>query len=124
MMRRSAEARHALTVIAERGSEISGFCIAHVERTSGGMRFGYIITLDVAPEERQHGLARSMMQQIEAQARDAGCIAMLLHVAVANASAIRFYERSGYARSHAVHEFYGPGLDAFVYRKSISALST
>lgn len=123
MMRRSAEARNALTVVAERGSEIAGFCIAHVERTSGGLRFGYIITLDVAPGERRRGLARSMMQQIEAQARDAGCIAILLHVAVANEGAIRFYERSGYVRSQSVRAFYGPGLNAFIYRKPLSALS-
>ena len=123
MMRRSAEARNALSVVAERGSEIAGFCIAHVERTSGGMRFGYIITLDVAPGERRRGLAGNMMRQIEAQARDAGCIAMLLHVAVANESAIRFYERSGYVRGQFVRAFYGAGLDAFVYRKPLSALS-
>ena len=122
MMRRSAEARHALTVVAERGSEIAGFCIAHVERTSGGICFGYIITLDVALGERRRGLARSMMQRIETQARDAGCIAMLLHVAVANAGAIRFYERSGYVRSQPVRSFYGAGLDAFVYRKPLSAI--
>lgn len=123
MMRRSAETRHALTVVAERGTQIAGFCIAHVERSSVGARFGYIITLDVAAGERRRGLGRSMMQQIEAQARDAGCIAMLLHVAAANESAIRFYERSGYVRSQSVRAFYGPGLDAFVYRKSILSLS-
>ena len=120
MMRRCAETRGALTVVAERGTAIAGFCIAHVERSSAGARYGYIITLDVAPSERRRGLARSMMQHIETQAGNAECIAMLLHVAVANENAIRFYERSGYVRSQIVRAFYGSGLDAFLYHKPIS----
>jgi [ribosomal protein S18]-alanine N-acetyltransferase len=129
MMRRFAEARHALTVIAEcpdeqnagdagRESEIAGFCIAHVER-SGKDRMGYIITLDVAPERRRQGLARHMMEQVEEEARAAGCSAMALHVSLKNEGALRFYEREGYVRSRFCRDFYGRGLDAFVYRKSL-----
>lgn len=123
MMRRSAEAGNALTVVVERECEIVGFCIAHVERASGGTRFGYIITLDVAPEQRRRGLAQRMMQRIEAQAREAGCEIVALHVSVSNESAISFYERAGYLRSHTVRAFYGAGLHAFVYRKRLPRLS-
>jgi ribosomal-protein-alanine N-acetyltransferase len=121
LMRRFAEARNALTIIAERGAGIAGFCIAHVERSRDGERVGYIVTLDVAPEQRRRGLAGLIMREIETQAHDAGCVVMALHVAVANDSAIRFYERSGYVPSHVVRGFYGPGLDALVYRKPLCA---
>lgn len=119
-MRQFAEARNALTVIAERdgSAEIAGFCIAHVERSGEG-RVAYIVTLDVAPEQRRHGLAQAMMAELEEQARKVGCGAMELHVSVENKGAIAFYQREGYARVAIVKGFYGGGRDAFVFRKDI-----
>lgn len=118
-MRQFAEARNALTVVAEtNGGEIAGFCVAHVERVHGG-QVAYIVTLDVAPLHRRHGLARQMMERIEDQARGAGCESMALHVSVENSGAIAFYETEGYERSHGVDGFYGLGRDAFVCRKTL-----
>jgi ribosomal-protein-alanine N-acetyltransferase len=119
-MRRFAEARNALTVVAENdGGGIAGFCIAHVEKAGSG-RVAYIVTLDVALQQRRQGLARQMMEQIERQARDARCEALALHVSVENADAIAFYEKEGYERLHGVKSFYGLGRDAFVYRKGVT----
>jgi ribosomal-protein-alanine N-acetyltransferase len=57
VMQQFAEARNALTVVAETEmGEIAGFCIAHVERAGKGFR-AYVVTLDVAPQCRRHGLA-------------------------------------------------------------------
>ena len=120
VMQQFAEARNALTVVAEdetRG-EIAGFCIAHVERAGKGLR-AYVVTLDVAPQYRRHGLARQMMQHIERQATEAGCASVELHVSVENAGAIAFYEAKGYERSHIVKSFYGLGRHAYVYRKAL-----
>jgi ribosomal-protein-alanine N-acetyltransferase len=120
-MKQFAEARNALTVVAETETgEIPGFCIAHVERAGKGLR-AYVVTLDVAPLYRRHGLARQMMQRIEQQAVEAGCDAMELHVSVGNEGAIAFYEREGYERSHMVKSFYGFGRHGYVYRKSLAS---
>jgi ribosomal-protein-alanine N-acetyltransferase len=120
-MRQFAEARNALTVVAESESEeIAGFCITHVER-SGGRLAAYIVTLDVAPEQRRHGLAGQIIERMEQQAREAGCDAMTLHVSVENEGAIVFYENRGYDRSHMVKSFYGLGRHAYVYRKSLAS---
>lgn len=118
-MQQFAEARNALTVVAEADAgEIAGFCIAHVERAGKGLR-AYVVTLDVAPQYRRHGLARQMMQRIEQQAADAGCEAMALHVSVENTGAIAFYENDGYERSRLVKSFYGLGRHAYVYQKAL-----
>ena len=120
-MRQFAEARNALTVIAEAETgEIAGFCIAHVERTRGTLS-AYIVTLDVDPKQRRSGLASQMVERIEQQAREAGCNAMALHVSTENQGAIEFYERNGYERSHMVKSFYGLGRDAYVYRKPLAS---
>jgi len=120
-MKQFAEARNALTVIAESETgEIAGFCIAHVERGGKGLR-AYVVTLDVAPHYRRHGLARQMLERIEQQAADAGCDSMELHVSVHNEGAIAFYERDDYERSHIVRGFYGLGRHAYVYQKALAS---
>jgi [ribosomal protein S18]-alanine N-acetyltransferase len=121
-MRQFAEARNALTAVAEdeASGEIAGFCIAHVERAREGLK-AYVVTLDVAPKYRRHGLARQMMQCIEQQALEADCVAAELHVSVENAGAISFYESEGYERSHMVRSFYGLGRHAYVYRKALGS---
>ena len=119
VMQQFAEARNAVTVVAETETgEIAGFCIAHVERADKRLR-AYVVTLDVAPQYRRHGLARQMMRCIEQQAVDAGCEATTLHVSVANAGAIAFYESEDYQRLHMVRGFYGLGRHAYVYRKPL-----
>jgi len=95
-MRRFAETRRARVVIAELGGELVGFCIVHVE-TVERESVGYVVTLDVGPEYRRSGLATRLMERGEAEAREAGCVSMALHVFTGNEAAIRFYERMGYA---------------------------
>ena len=48
---------------------------------------------------------------------------MLLHVYVKNQEAISFYERNGYQRADEEPGFYGPGMDAALYWKSLSRQS-
>ncbi len=115
-MRRFAESRKAHVVIAESNGALAGFGILHIERL-----VGYVVTLDVAEEFRRRGLAGQLMQAMERAAADAQCVVVGLHVFVGNDSAIRFYERCGYLRVGDVVAFYGNGLDAWVYRKSITS---
>lgn len=120
VMQQFAEARNALTVVAETEAvEIAGFCIAHVERAGEGLR-AYVVTLDVAPDYRRQGLARKMLERIEQQAIEAGCDSIELHVSVENEGAIAFYQREGYERSHVVKSFYGFGRHAYVYQKALT----
>ncbi len=117
-MRRFAEAKNALVVMAEEDG-LAGFCIVHVERVGKGC-VGYVVTLDVAERFRRRGLARALMQILENAVVDEGCDAMALHVSTENAGAIRFYERGGYARVGKAREFYGDAGDAWIYRKALT----
>jgi ribosomal-protein-alanine N-acetyltransferase len=113
-MRSFAEAPGALTVLAEAADELVGFCLVQIEG-----KVGYVITLDVAAAWRRRGLARRMMEDLEARVRAAGGAAMALHVYTENAEAMRFYESMGYGRVGRVEGFYGRGLDALLYRKRL-----
>jgi ribosomal-protein-alanine N-acetyltransferase len=115
-MRGFAEARGAVSVLAEAGSdaELAGFCVAHLEEQTG-----YVVTLDVAPAWRRRGLARRLMAEVETRMQTAGATEMELHVSVENAGAIGFYEGMGYERVGRAKGFYGRGGDAWVYRKGL-----
>lgn len=115
-MRRFAEVKKARVVVAQEGDALVGFVILHVEVGDEG-RTGYIITLDVEPAMRRRGIAALLMREAERQARVDGCTALVLHVFAGNEAAIRFYEHAEFSRSHLAEEFYGPGVDAWVYHK-------
>ena len=121
-MQAYAEARNAISLIAEREGDIVGFVIAHLDHVAAGLR-GYIVTLDVAAEYRRRGLARRMMEAVEMLVKAAGAPRMELHVFRENEPAIRFYERVGYERIAMLRGFYGTdGLDALEYRKELTGL--
>lgn len=117
-MREFAEERNAVVQVAEKVcGEIVGFVIAHIEVPE--LR-AYVVTLDVAPDHRQRGLAMRLMREAEARAVTAGVRWMQLHVFTGNKTAIRFYERIGYERTTVRRGYYGgAGLDAIVYRKDL-----
>jgi ribosomal-protein-alanine N-acetyltransferase len=106
-----AEAKRAHVVVAESDGELAGFAILHLVRGDG-----YVVTLDVAPEKRRIGLATLLMAELEREARRYGCLGLALHVYAGNGSAVRFYERLGFAFQTTVWGFYGEGLDALAYR--------
>ena len=118
-----AEERNAIVRVAEKVcGEIVGFVIVHIERVVAGWR-AYVVTLDVAAEWRQKGLATRLMREVEACAMAAGARWIQLHVFTENTGAIRFYEQLGYKRICMKQGFYGDtGLDAFVYGKELHAL--
>jgi ribosomal-protein-alanine N-acetyltransferase len=109
----------AVTLIAEDRGEVVGFVIAHVKRVNAECR-AYIVTLDVAPEQRRRGLARELMAAVEPRAVAAGARRIQLHVFTGNGAAIRFYERLGYKPNRLILGYYGAaGLDAIVYEKEL-----
>ena len=119
-MKEFAEGPNAVVRVAEMVcGEIVGFVIAHFEQVGSELR-AYIVTLDVAPECRQKGLAGRLIREAETRATAAGVRWIQLHVFTGNSSAIRFYERLGYERIRVVRGYYGAaGLDAIVYGKDL-----
>jgi ribosomal-protein-alanine N-acetyltransferase len=122
-MREFAEEGEAIVRVAEKASgEIAGFVIVHIERVASEVR-AYVVTLDVAPECRQMGLASQLMREAEARAAATGVGWIQLHVFTKNEGAVRFYEQLGYQRTGTRRGFYGaPRLDAFVYGKGLPYL--
>ena len=116
-MRAFAEKRDSMVVLAERAEAVAGFVIVHLEECEGE-RCGYVVTLDVAPDERRRGLAGMLMAEAERRVLEAGVQEMALHVAEGNVGAIRFYEGRGYVLAGREVGFYTEaGVDGLVYAK-------
>ena len=113
-MRDFAEAPGAVSVAAVADGAMVGFAIAEVEGD-----VAYLVTIDVDPEWRRGGLAKAMMGWIVARAWDRGGRRVELHVFSENETAIRFYERLGFAEAGTVQDFYGRGVDALYYVRAI-----
>jgi ribosomal-protein-alanine N-acetyltransferase len=114
-MRGFAEAKGAMTILAQAEGDLAGFCVVQMEE-----QVGYVVTLDVAARWRRQGIARTLMLEMEAKVRAAGGTAMVLHVFPGNEGAVRFYQTIGYQSLGVTEEFYGPGRDALVYGKALS----
>lgn len=121
-MRQFAEARGAIVIVAEdslKDAAMAGFVIVHLEGAARE-RYGYVVTLDVAPELRGSGIGGALLGEAERQVHAAGVSRMGLHVAVDNDTAIRFYEGLGYACVGVAKRFYHEaGVDGLIYLKEL-----
>lgn len=88
-----------------------------------GWRVGNVYTVNVRPNERGRGLARQLLAALEARLRALGATRVILEVNVANADAIRLYERAGYERVERLVGYYTtyPEKDAYRYAKSLKS---
>jgi ribosomal protein S18 acetylase RimI-like enzyme len=63
---------------------------------------GWINYLAVAPDQRRHGHARTLVREAERLLTEAGCPKINLQIRTSNAAVIAFYERIGYAQDDVV----------------------
>lgn len=107
-------------VLAEDESgRLAGFAIAGKQRRQGAV-FGRLITIDVDSPVRRRGVGHLLLDEIERQLRAAGATAVMLEVAVDNATAQRFYERHGFIRTGRIPGYYLGRIDALVMEKQLS----
>ncbi len=105
--------------IAEQpGSQLAGFVI--IERAHlNGLPAGHIVTLDVDPTARRHGLGTLLMQTAEEQMKQEGAAWMSLEVAENNLAARHFYRNLGFITRGKIAKYYGGAIDAEVMEKAI-----
>jgi [ribosomal protein S18]-alanine N-acetyltransferase len=99
-------------------STLAGFVI--IERALlRGRPAGHIVTLDVDPAARRHGLGTLLMQTAEQQMKEEGAALMSLEVAENNAAARHFYRNLGFIARGKIAKYYGGTIDAEVMEKTI-----
>lgn len=114
-----AESTPAESKPAEEGGAMTGFTIVQWTHEDT-QTIAYIQTLEVAPTHRKQGIASELLRRLESSATTAGAQVIWLHVAESNAAAIHLYQAHGYQPQGREEDYYGPGIPASVYSKSLS----
>ena len=68
---------------------------------------------------RRQGIARRMIARLERWAKDQGAISALLEMRVGNEEALPLYRSLGYQEISRRENYYAPGIDAIVMKKSL-----
>ena len=101
-------------LVAEDGDEIIGY--------AGLMAVGPdadIQTLAVAPAARHSGVGQRLLDELIDEAARRGCTRIFLEVAADNEAAQRLYQRNGFEVTARRSDYYAPGLDAVMMRRSL-----
>jgi ribosomal-protein-alanine N-acetyltransferase len=113
------EAKHDGAAASAEGNSAdrsAGFVIAHPIRR----QYGRILTLDILPEARRHGLGIKLMTACEERLRSLGCADVYLETAVNNEPAVQLYSKLGYQVLRTIPDYYAShSLDAFQMRKRL-----
>jgi ribosomal-protein-alanine N-acetyltransferase len=105
-------------VAEQPGNKLAGFLI--IERAGlRGRSAGHIVTLDVDPAARRHGVGTLLMQTAEEQMKYEGAAWMILEVAENNTAARHFYRNLGFVTLGKIAKYYGGTIDAEVMEKAI-----
>jgi len=94
---------------------IAGFVTFHLERQG----YGHVITLDVHPEARRHGLGTLLMNAVFERLRKVGAFMVVLEVAANNHAALAFYEKLGFARVRVLEGYYSRNVDAILMTRRL-----
>lgn len=84
------------TIVAETQSHIVGFAYCDVSHESGARDLAELVALHVAPEQRQRGIGRTLLDTAASQLFARSASNILLWAFEENWAARRFYERTGW----------------------------
>ncbi len=96
-----ATAGHEIRSMVNEAGEKVGYAWYTIEDRDVG-RVVFIYDLAVDPAHRRHGYARLALAQIDAYAREQGCLGVMLHVFGDNEAARRLYRSAGYLETNVV----------------------
>ncbi len=104
-------------VVAMEENHIAGFILSEENPP-----LAHIITLDVAAEERRHGVGTALLQKLESNLAARGVRSILLETATDNEAAVAFWQRHGYRSEAVLKRYYLGRIDAYEMRKILRAV--
>jgi ribosomal-protein-alanine acetyltransferase len=107
---------NSISLIAKINSEIVGFIIGMIyyERNAP---VGHILTIDVAPAYRLHGIAQKLLREIEKIFKEKGSRACRLEVREDNVAALRLYQKFGYKKIAKLKNYYENAHGIYLRKK-------
>lgn len=75
---------------------------------------GELITLDVHPDFRRHGIGRSLVAESMKKMHELGHKQVTCQISVTNDASLNLHYPFGFKRVRTVKNYYGPGRDAYL----------
>jgi ribosomal-protein-alanine N-acetyltransferase len=107
----------ARTLVAEVDGDIVGFLLLEI---ISRRRAATLVTIDIRAERRRNGYGTKLLDHSEQILREAAVSRYELQVDTANASALEFYRKHGFAIVNTLKRYYANGNDAYLMVKEIS----
>jgi ribosomal-protein-alanine acetyltransferase len=113
------EAPNFVTLVALVNGEIIGFIAGSFE-VSAREKVGHIYTLDVKQSYRKLGVGGRLLESFESSLSEKGVRVFYLEVQRNNVLARRLYSKYSYKPCGMLRNYYGPGIDAIMLKKTLS----
>ena len=107
-----------ITLIASIKGEKAGFIVGSIE-DAGGERVGHIYTIDVKLKFRRIGVGSALLKALERFFIKRGAVRSCLEVRSDNIAAKNLYLKLGYKPIGIIRDYYGLGLDAIRFEKTL-----
>lgn len=117
-MRQLIASPDAATWIVEQNDSMAGFAIVEWAQQITGVT-AYVATIEVLPKHRGQGVGAELLRRLEGSANAERASEVWLHVDAENASAIRLYERAGFAKTGRADHYYARNRAAAIYVKNL-----
>ena len=101
-------------LVAERDGVLVGYAGLMVSGRDADVQ-----TVAVDDTARRTGIGQRLVQALAREARERGCVVMMLEVAVDNEAARRLYDSLGFTEVGRRRSYYAPGVDALVLRRRL-----
>jgi len=115
-MRMYLALRSSFCIIAEADGRLAGFTIMDHRPP----RPAYMVTIDVDSAMRRHGVAATLLEEVERRILGQGGSSIRLEVAVNNQGAVDFYKRHGFREIGRKPGYYNGQLDAISMKKELT----
>ena len=102
-------------LVAEENGALVGFILTDRDGPAG-----HIITLDVAPQARRHGIGSALLEAGHQSLASHGVREVMLETSTINQPAIAFWEKHGYRACGLLPNYYENGEDAYWMTKPLA----
>ena len=109
------EARTLSYRVTTTEDRLVGFAFVMVNEAAAA----HLTTIGVAPEHRRRGIARRLLDHVEAALRNREIATLMLEVRVSNTAAQDLYRRMGYIVVQRIGKYYNNGEDCFLMMKCL-----
>lgn len=106
-------------IISYRAVSKNGEMVGFIFVLANTETIAHVTTIGVAPEHRKRGVARMLLDHVEARLKEKGFGSLILEVRVSNLAAQNLYASAGYVVLQRLGSYYNNGEDAYLMSKAI-----